>query len=115
MPSKADRFCSHPGGCPNKVKHGRCPVHRLRERDRPNVDIRKEYRTPRWLAYRRQKFQEQPFCVECEKQGRYVQWFRGGVLDHIIPHRGNLDMFYDYNNLQGLCWSHHSAKTGRGQ
>ena len=34
-------------------------------------------------------------------------------VDHIIPHRGNWDLFTDLKNLQGLCHVHHSQKTAR--
>lgn len=36
------------------------------------------------------------------------------VTDHIVPHRGNWELFVggkDYANLQGLCNRHHSQKT----
>lgn len=35
-------------------------------------------------------------------------------VDHIIPHRGNWDLFTDLKNLQGLCHRHHSQKTASG-
>jgi 5-methylcytosine-specific restriction enzyme A len=34
-------------------------------------------------------------------------------VDHIIPHRGNWDLFTDLKNFQGLCHTHHSQKTAR--
>ncbi|HEV2522708.1 MAG TPA: HNH endonuclease signature motif containing protein [Candidatus Acidoferrales bacterium] len=37
-------------------------------------------------------------------------------IDHIIPHRGNRDLFLggvNYSNLQGLCHAHHSQKTAK--
>jgi 5-methylcytosine-specific restriction protein A len=54
---------------------------------------------------------EAPFCVECQKEGRLEVWTD---LDHIVPHRGDMCLFWDEENLQGLCASHHSAKTGQG-
>jgi len=32
-------------------------------------------------------------------------------VDHIIPHKGNWDLFTDLKNLQGLCHAHHAEKT----
>lgn len=50
--------------------------------------------------------QAQPICVECHKDGKYVAW---DELDHIIPlHKGGTNR---WENLQGLCRSHHIAKT----
>jgi 5-methylcytosine-specific restriction protein A len=111
MPNAALRYCAIPR-CPTLVTRGRCEAHKLRERDRPNVDTRKWYRTPRWQALRQQKREEDPYCGDCAKEGRpYVLWTD---LDHIVPHRGDETRFWDYANLQGLCASHHAAKTGKG-
>lgn len=31
------------------------------------------------------------------------------VVDHVIPHRGNPDLFWDENNCQSLCQYHHDS------
>jgi 5-methylcytosine-specific restriction protein A len=84
----------------------------MRERDRPNVDVRKWYRTARWARIRAQKMRENPLCVECEQEGILEPWTD---LDHVVPHRSNPALFWDYTNLRGLCHRHHSAKTRRGE
>ena len=33
------------------------------------------------------------------------------VVDHIVPHRGDKELFWDKNNWQALCFSCHSSKT----
>ena len=33
------------------------------------------------------------------------------VVDHIVPHRGDYGLFWDYRNHQVLCKSCHSRKT----
>lgn len=33
------------------------------------------------------------------------------VVDHIVPHTGNADLFWDKDNLQGLCKGCHDSKT----
>jgi 5-methylcytosine-specific restriction enzyme A len=50
--------------------------------------------------------------VECEKTGRIEA---ANVVDHIIPHRGDMELFWDADNWQSLCRAHHDAKTRRGQ
>ncbi|WP_328203649.1 hypothetical protein [Brevibacillus nitrificans] len=35
------------------------------------------------------------------------------VVDHIIPHKGDKELFWDQKNWQGLCDSHHSRKTAK--
>jgi len=49
-----------------------------------------------------------PLCVECGKLGRLTI---ATVCDHIIPHKGDMGLFYDYGNLQGLCTHCHAVKT----
>ena len=33
------------------------------------------------------------------------------VVDHIIPHRGDVKLFWDQSNWQPLCEHHHNVKT----
>ena len=35
------------------------------------------------------------------------------VVDHVIPHRGNPDLFWDPENLQPLCAYHHDSHKQR--
>jgi 5-methylcytosine-specific restriction protein A len=51
-----------------------------------------------------------PLCVECEKQGALTP---ATEVDHIIPHKGDEELFWNYENLRGLCKRHHSEKTVR--
>lgn len=51
----------------------------------------------------RKHFLDQPgnqLCVMCSKQG-YVT--PASVVDHIIPHKGDLKLFWDRKNWQPLC------------
>ena len=61
-----------------------------------------------WKKLRAAILRQRPLCVECEKIGRIV---KATHLDHITPHRGDMALFHDTDNLQGLCHSCHSAKT----
>ena len=111
MPTAALRLCAAPG-CQARVRAGRCAAHRVQaEQQRRHLDVRKLYRTPRWAALRQQVWRANPLCVECAKAGRVEPWTD---LDHIVPHRGDLRLFWDVRNLQGLCASHHAAKTAGG-
>jgi len=42
----------------------------------------------------------------CEAQGRITL---ATVVDHIVPHRGDRDLFFDPTNLQSLCKPHHDG------
>ena len=46
--------------------------------------------------------------MECEQQGRITP---ATVVDHIVPHKGNLELFWAESNLQALCKSCHDRKT----
>ena len=49
-----------------------------------------------------------PFCIRCLQQGRYE---KATVVDHITPHKGNQQLFWDRNNWQPLCKQCHDRKT----
>lgn len=44
-----------------------------------------------------------PVCFVCGA--------RAEIADHIVPHRGSLELFFDEDNLQPMCWRCHSRKT----
>ena len=111
MPIAPARACPMPG-CPERLP---CPVHPKETRIRRSTpkDVRAWYHLARWRVGRRpQVLAEQPFCVECRKEGRIEE---STEVDHIIPHNGDPVLFWDPENLQGLCTSHHSQKTQREQ
>jgi 5-methylcytosine-specific restriction protein A len=66
----------------------------------------------RWRKYRLAFLAEHPCCVECRKLGLSVE---ATVVDHIIPHRGDYELFWEPKNHQALCDTHHNRKTGRGE
>lgn len=110
---KPSRVCSAPG-CPELVASGRCAQHsRQVEQQRPNVDVRRLYYRVGWQSRRQIAMAKNPFCPECLVEGgRYVPTTD---VDHIVPHRGDLRLFWLQSNLQALCHAHHSRKTGRGE
>lgn len=54
----------------------------------------------------------EPYCRTCKAQGRDTI---PTCVDHIIPHRGNMRLFWDPDNWQPLCEACHTAKTQAGQ
>jgi 5-methylcytosine-specific restriction enzyme A len=64
----------------------------------------------KWRREREEFFLKHPLCKHCLEEGKVEPAVE---LDHIIPHRGDLEIFNDPNNRQGLCKSHHSKKTAR--
>ena len=107
------RLC--PGlGCSTLVRKGRCPAHAVHvEQQRPNVDVRRLYRTVRWAKLRALVLAEQPLCADCLMEE--VTLTPATDVDHIKPHRGDLTLFWSRANLQGLCHECHGRKTQRGE
>lgn len=75
------------------------------------ADKRRVYSSSRWQRLRLWKLREQPLCVACLHAGRTVP---AKDVDHIREHSGlNDPLAWDSDNLQSLCHSCHSSKTGR--
>jgi len=106
MPNKPPHF--RPGGrTPEQAKKER---DRARQKTRPDQEIQKLYRSPRWRALRKVVLARFPACVICQKYGRVTP---STVIDHINPHRGDMKLFWDLENLHGLCASCHSGTKRR--
>ena len=114
MPRKLKTPCKFPR-CPNLCEPGEsyCAVHKRLHRQRQDKKRGTAHQrgySSRWREARRLFLQENPLCVECLKQGVATP---ATVVDHIIPHRGDWELFWDRNNWQSLCKRHHDAKTAR--
>ncbi len=82
------------------------------DKQRDQSPWRKWYRSARWYSIRDYHKAKHPWCVECQKGGQLVEWTQ---LDHIVPHRGDYELFWAASNRQGLCDLHHGQKTRRGE
>ena len=108
MPNRPNTPCCHPG-CGALVPYGTkyCEKHRPLhpEEARPAAD--RGYDSA-WRKARKRYLEAHPLCVQCMKEGRYT---KATDVDHIVPHRGDRDLFWDVSNWQALCHSCHSKKT----
>ena len=108
MPKRPNPPCRHPG-CAALVPYGTkyCERHRSfhPEEARPASD--RGYDSA-WRKARKRYLEAHPLCVQCTKEGRYT---KATDVDHIVPHRGDRDLFWDVKNWQALCHSCHSKKT----
>ena len=66
--------------------------------------------TWKWTKARNGYMSRHPLCVHCEARGVIRL---ATDLDHIIPHKGDMDLFWQRSNWQGLCKSCHSTKTAK--
>lgn len=78
------------------------------DRTRPSSTARGY--SSRWAKAARGYLAKHPWCVAHEAKGEIV---RATVVDHIRPHRGDRELFWDRSNWQGLCGPCHNSKTAR--
>lgn len=108
----APRPCRQPG-CRELVSGpaGWCEPHRrLRQRaddERRGTAAQRGY-GGRWRKAREGYLRAHPLCAKCGDEGRLVA---ATVVDHIVPHRGDYQRFWDSSNWQPLCKRCHDRKT----
>ena len=118
MPGQmAKHKCKHPG-CGKLVYETYCLQHtrrqddrrkaRARSRDKARPSASKRLYDRRWQKYRRVFLIDDPFCCRCEQDNRLVP---AAIVDHIEPHKGDYDLFWDEDNHQALCKRCHDIKT----
>lgn len=61
-----------------------------------------------WQRVRLGFLAQNPLCVICAATGRVTA---ANVVDHITPHKGDMNLFWDSANWQALCKPCHSRKT----
>ena len=111
MPGRFKTECKKPG-CHTLTDSadGYCDEHRqeckaLRHYDDKRGSSAKRGYGARWRKYRLWFLTKHPVCAVC---GRLAT-----VVDHIVPHKGNMDLFWDSSNHQPLCKRCHDIKTAR--
>ena len=74
--------------------------------DRPSACKRGYGR--RWRKASKAYLRRHPLCAMCEKEGRVEA---ATVVDHVVPHCGNMKLFWDPSNWQGLSRRCHAIKS----
>ena len=111
MPMKPLRTCSKPG-CPNLTSQGSyCEQHK--KQDRKEQDSRRGSAAERgydgrWQKARLLYLKQHPLCVHCQTESTTRA---ATVVDHVVPHKGDKQLFWDENNWQALCKRCHDVKT----
>lgn len=108
MPKRPNTPCKHPG-CPKLVPYGNkyCDEHKSLHTE----DVRGAYArgyNRQWQKASKVFLHSHPLCESCKAKGRYT---KATVVDHIIPHRGNRELFWNRDNWQALCKQCHDRKT----
>lgn len=105
MPWDAKSICPR---CKVKVEQpGLCDACRIgKERSRKGAHARGY--NHHWRKRAKLYLQENPLCAECEQQGILTA---ATVVDHKVPHKGDMSLFWDEDNWQSLCKTCHDRKT----
>jgi len=114
MPIAAPRPCKQPGCRALTTAGAYCTDHaKLKQKQ---IEAKRESSTKRGYGYRWQVVSKAflrahplcqcPDCLEGEKQLSVAT-----VVDHIIPHRGDMVLFWDRNNWQSMAKVCHDRKT----
>ena len=106
--NKPMRMCKAPG-CMKLTSEGYCQDHMPKSERKESAAWHYLYTNPRygWKHRRDAQLAREPFCRECAGRGFRV---RATDVDHVIPHRGDLQLFL-HGELQSLCHRCHSRKT----
>ena len=108
MPSRPKKPCAHPG-CPELVDPADkyCDQHKAEHPAEVRSGSARGYNR-RWQKISKQYLSSHPLCVKCLERGKYT---KATVVDHIRPHRGNPELFWNPENWQPLCKTCHDKKT----
>lgn len=99
-------------GCGRTCQSGKqyCYIHKELELQKKVFTFRGKskqyhslYESSNWRKTSKEFLKKYPFCFICGAKAT--------IADHITPHRGSLELFYDETNLQPMCQSCHSRKT----
>ena len=125
MPTMPTTLCSQPGCNASAGVNGVCKMHKPKPKHqkanqikqaKPSKLKRIDHRLSasqrgydvRWRSARELFLDNEPLCRNCTLKDIITG---ADVVDHIIPHRGDHELFWDQTNWQPLCYSCHSIKT----
>jgi 5-methylcytosine-specific restriction protein A len=84
-----------------------CDAHQHMDSKRPTSSAKRGY-GGKWRKARKRYLAAYPLCARCLASGVVTA---AEVVDHIIPHKGDLLLFWDRSNWQSLCVPCHNSKT----
>lgn len=68
------------------------------------------YSLAKWHKLRAKQLQNNPLCAFCYAQGIIKE---ASIVDHIKPHRQDINLFFNPDNLQSLCKRCHDSHKQR--
>jgi 5-methylcytosine-specific restriction protein A len=70
------------------------------------LEYRRLYDTAAWRRLRLWKLRKDPLCRLCKEQGILTP---ATVVNHRTPHKGDVQLFFDTDNLESVCKTHHDS------
>ena len=108
MPNKPCKPCAH-YGCIKLTTERLCLDH-AKEYDQQRGSPTARGYNYRWVQARNAFLRKNPLCAICATEGIIT---RATCVDHVIPHKSDMQLFWNVDNWQSLCYRHHSQKTMR--
>ncbi|WP_342419849.1 HNH endonuclease [Paenibacillus sp. FSL H8-0168] len=110
MPSRPKRQCARPG-CRELTTESYCEKHKVqhvRQVEQQRGTAAQRGYDHKWRKTRIGFLRKHPLCVRCLAVDKLTP---ATVVDHIIPHKGNKELFWQRDNWQALCKACHDVKT----
>lgn len=73
-------------------------------------DYKPLYNSREWREGRLEHLRANPLCIRCIKEDKVTV---ATIVDHRVPHQGHAKLFFDRNNWDSLCKSHHDSEKQR--
>jgi 5-methylcytosine-specific restriction protein A len=99
--------------CSNLTSSKYCEQHRIQKRqvyDKQRGNAQERGYTARWQKVSKLFLQEHPLC-ECEDCKRIGRLTTATVVHHIVPHKGNYNLFWNQDNWQAMSKKCHDKHT----
>lgn len=113
MATAARRPCTYPG-CGLLTGTGRCEKHKFAERkehDAKRGSAHQRGYGARWQKASKAWLRAHPLCAcpDCDSGRKRVT--PAVLVDHRVPHRGDMKLFWDSSNWQSMAKACHDRKT----
>ena len=83
------------------------------------IEYRRLYYTKQWKHLRKLALTRDGYRCQHKGCGKMLtsgrRWRNSAVVHHLQPHKGDIDLFYDLDNLQSVCWPCHSGDIQSGE
>lgn len=112
MTQRPNKPCSKPG-CSALTRERFCSLHseeHAKVYDRKRGSSSERGYDARWRKARSSYLSLHPLCAHCLDANKVMA---STVVDHIKPHKGDRNLFWDRSNWQALCAPCHSKKTAQ--